>query len=331
MNGIFTRKFFIRLSSLISVAVFGLLTLFFAPGIFPAESVYLGFFCGLCTLSLYPVTYEASKNALVQALAVESADLFIVFVLLNSSLLLPILLSFNVIYVNVLSIWSAILKFGRIKSLFRYKAVLVSAQDHYRQVIRLGVVSLSMVLLESRNVPALQWICVSLAIPFYAAVHYSCWSDRILLFSKGKEKTMRELILGNLRSIPYVSDDEDARMSLLFTRVTKYMEQEKPFLHNNYTVKELAAAVFSNRSYLSKTINYFSGKNFNQFLNYYRVMYAIDLMKRDLNMKMLEIANLSGFHSMVTFNMSFRIYVEDTPAAYREKLWLESKRDKENN
>lgn len=329
MNGLFTRKFFIRLSALISIAVFVLLTLFFAQEMSCPESAFLGFFCGLCVLSLYPVTYEVSKNAFLQALLLESADLAIALSFLDSRLLLPILLSFNIIYVNVISVWSSIVKFSRVKSLFRCKAVLVSAQEHCRLVIRLGIVSLSLFLLEFRTVPALQWLCVSLSFLFYAAVHYSCWSDRILLFSKGREKTMRELILGNLRSIPYVSDDEDARMSMLFSRVTRFMEQEKPFLHKNYTVKELAAAVFSNRSYLSKTINYFSGKNFNQFLNYYRVMYAIELMKRDLNMKMLEIANLSGFHSMVTFNMSFRMYVEDTPAAYREKLWLDSKREKE--
>ena len=94
------------------------------------------------------------------------------------------------------------------------------------------------------------------------------------------------------------------------------MESKKPFLDPNFSLDTLAEAVFSNRVYLSKAINYYSGRNYRQFINYYRIMYATELIKKNYSIRVTELALRCGFHSVVSFNMAFKLYMNMTPSAY---------------
>ena len=60
----------------------------------------------------------------------------------------------------------------------------------------------------------------------------------------------------------------------LYDRCCRYMADRKPFLVESFSLGDLAGVLFTNKVYLSKTINYYSGKNFRSYINYYRVMYA---------------------------------------------------------
>ena len=61
----------------------------------------------------------------------------------------------------------------------------------------------------------------------------------------------------------------------LYDRCCRYMTERRPFLVDSFSLQDLANAVYTNKLYLSKAINRFSGKNFKQYVNYYRVMYAV--------------------------------------------------------
>ena len=107
----------------------------------------------------------------------------------------------------------------------------------------------------------------------------------------------------------------------LFNSLCAYMESKKPFLVEDLTLGDLAAAMFTNTLYLSRTINAYSGKNFRRFVNDYRVEYAIALFRKNMALKVTDLSELSGFHTVVTFNMAFKLVKGVNPS-----IWCQSER-----
>ena len=128
------------------------------------------------------------------------------------------------------------------------------------------------------------------------------------VFTHRREKTEEgdEMIIG----------DED-----LFRRCCFYMENKRPFLVDALTLSDVAAALFTNTLYLSRTINAFSGKNFRRFVNDYRVDYAMNLFRKNMSLKVSELSEMSGFHTVVTFNMAFKLVKGVAPS-----IWCQAER-----
>ena len=106
----------------------------------------------------------------------------------------------------------------------------------------------------------------------------------------------------------------------LYDRCCRYMADRKPFLVESFSLNDLAGALFTNRVYLSKTINYYSGKNFRNYLNYYRVMYAMELFRRNKSLTVAELGSLAGFHSGTTFNQAFKAVMKESPSTWCARL-----------
>lgn len=105
-----------------------------------------------------------------------------------------------------------------------------------------------------------------------------------------------------------------------------YMEEKRPYLDQTFDMSSLADRMFTNKLYLSKTINILSGRNFRQFVNFYRVRRAIELLKTDPRLKMGEVSEMSGFHSSVSFNMSFKVNTGKTPSEWLQDYLRELER-----
>ncbi|MBO4917433.1 MAG: helix-turn-helix transcriptional regulator [Bacteroidales bacterium] len=114
--------------------------------------------------------------------------------------------------------------------------------------------------------------------------------------------------------------EESRRIDLLFERVEEYMRKERPYLDDSFTMTRLATEMMTNKSMLSKTINEKAGKNFCRYVNTYRIQYAVSLMKRDRMLKVSELSMMSGFHSLASFNMAFKLIMNDTPSEYMRTL-----------
>ena len=72
--------------------------------------------------------------------------------------------------------------------------------------------------------------------------------------------------------------------------------------------------------YLSKAVNFHSGRNFSQLTNYYRVRYAKELITKDPSLKMNEISRMCGFHTVVSFNMAFKLNERMKPTQFVQSL-----------
>ena len=111
----------------------------------------------------------------------------------------------------------------------------------------------------------------------------------------------------------------------LYDRCCRYMADRKPFLVESFSLGDLASVLFTNRVYLSKTINYYSGKNFRSYINYYRVMYAMELFRRNKSLTMAELGSLAGFHSGTTFNSAFKAVMKESPSTWCARLRKKSR------
>lgn len=114
--------------------------------------------------------------------------------------------------------------------------------------------------------------------------------------------------------------EDSSRMDELFDRLEKFMQEREPYLDENLSLADLATAMLTNKTYLSKTINIKSGLHFCPYVNRYRVNYSLKIIHRDSRVKVAELALLSGFHSIASFNVAFRLFIGDTPSEYMRTL-----------
>ena len=111
----------------------------------------------------------------------------------------------------------------------------------------------------------------------------------------------------------------------LYDRVLEYFVESKPYLNPNLTINDVVSVVFSNKLYISRAISKFTGRNFCQFVNYYRIVHAIEQYRNNTDLKVIELAVQSGFNSAVSFGMAFKLYMGEKPGDWcrREKIRLD--------
>lgn len=137
-----------------------------------------------------------------------------------------------------------------------------------------------------------------------------------LLISKHKFLQVRAIVNGSLKDNIVLEEGEGKDMSVTYRKAQEYMENSKPYLRQTLSLEDLARELGTNKVYLSRTINVVSGRNFCQFVNYYRIQYAKEMMLSNPGTKMIEVALASGFNSVVTFNMAFKLNEKLTPSEW---------------
>ena len=103
-------------------------------------------------------------------------------------------------------------------------------------------------------------------------------------------------------------------------KVLAYFDKEKCYLNPELTLSELATKLDTNTSVLSAVINSGFGKNFNDFVNEYRVeAFKRKAAKPDSkHLTLLAIAFDCGFNSKATFNRAFKKVTDVSPKAFLE-------------
>lgn len=105
-----------------------------------------------------------------------------------------------------------------------------------------------------------------------------------------------------------------------FETIVAKLNETKAYLNSNLTIIELAEQVRLHPKKVSQTINQYSNKNFNHFINEFRINEAKKLLV-DPNYKNLTIETIfkdSGFNSKSVFNTIFKEATGITPSAYKK-------------
>ena len=109
------------------------------------------------------------------------------------------------------------------------------------------------------------------------------------------------------------SPGTDQLYSNIYERLLRYFEVHKPYLNSELTINDIVEVVFTNKLYISKAISHCTGRNFCQFVNYYRITHAVELFRKNPQLKVVELTSLSGFNSTTSFSAAFRLYMGEKP------------------
>lgn len=119
------------------------------------------------------------------------------------------------------------------------------------------------------------------------------------------------------------SDSDSAGMNetyrVVYERVLEYFDSNRPFLDSNLTINDIVKVVFSNKVYISRAISKYTGKNFCQFVNCYRIAYSVERFRGNMDLRITELAMMSGFNSVVSYNMAFRLFMNENPSDWCRK------------
>lgn len=109
----------------------------------------------------------------------------------------------------------------------------------------------------------------------------------------------------------------------VFERVEEYFRSDSPYLENNLSINDVSEHIFTNKVYVSRAISACSGSNFCQYVNGYRIRYAMDCFCQDPTLKVAELAFMSGFKTVASYNMAFRRIVGEIPSEWMRRITFE--------
>ncbi len=154
---------------------------------------------------------------------------------------------------------------------------------------------------------------VLLVLTVYALT-YRISSDSLFFLMRRHET----IILESMNDLPcdLVGDrsSPDDQYKMIFDRVVDYFESDLPYLRGNLVIEDLVKVVYANKLYISRAISRCAGRNFCQFVNYYRVRHSVELFKKNPDLKVTELSGQCGFNSVVSFTMAFKLYMNETPS-----------------
>jgi len=108
----------------------------------------------------------------------------------------------------------------------------------------------------------------------------------------------------------------------LLQKIIKAMENDKVFMDFTLSVGSLAGELSTNKTYVSQIINENYGKNFNAFVNEYRIKEARIMLASDeyRHLSIDGIAKSTGFKSISAFNTAFKKYTGLTPSYFLKSV-----------
>jgi len=107
----------------------------------------------------------------------------------------------------------------------------------------------------------------------------------------------------------------------LFEQLQQLFQHEHSYSNPAIALEKIATQMKINRTYLSRAINHCTGKNFNAYINEYRIKEAVRLMSADSNKFSLEgIAFEVGFNDRKTFYTAFKKITGLSPSEFRGNL-----------
>lgn len=208
-------------------------------------------------------------------------------------------------------------KFSKVRNLFKSDEVWNNVLD-FSNVFIAFLLALPSLLLSCGMAASVAAVLLQSAL---LAASYMLKNQNLSFLMNDKNmKMVKSIANSNLRD-PHDCDEsaESRRMNVLYKSVVEYMEKNQPFLDENFNLEDFARRLYTNKVYLSRTVNTLSGRNFRQFVNYYRVKYSTELFRQDPRLKVEELAMMSGFHTVVSFNMAFHLFMNETPSEWMRR------------
>ena len=163
-------------------------------------------------------------------------------------------------------------------------------------------------------------IVSALFILFSPRILYGFFPQMVVPNSK-KQHEIEDKPLNENPSIPkfYLPEQE---LQNTIEKMSLFMDQEKPYLNQNYSIHDLSRDINIPVYQLSPIINNYYQSNFNTWLNKFRVEYFIQISQREdkKGLTLDAIAKEAGFTNRTTFTNAFKKEKGTTPGQFVKTL-----------
>lgn len=291
----------------------------------------------LISLSVLTNTFMevAYKKAIVLAAICVSALMSLYYILCAAGVLMPAPPEvMRIVAVVLAGIWLAVYVWTVWRRLWRIHALMQSGTVWTVMCLAVdSLYALSLVFLIGfyAAFPDCRWVCavsfLFLTLVLMALGARIAYDSVFSVFQKHERRIVESMRISPVESAS-VSPGEENVYKELYDRIQTFFDEEKPFLNGNLTINDVVARVFSNKVYISRAICQCTGRNFCQYVNYHRVMFAMECFRHNPELKISELWPLCGFNTIVSFNMAFRLIMEENPSDWcrKEKIRLSKKR-----
>lgn len=143
--------------------------------------------------------------------------------------------------------------------------------------------------------------------------------DSVFILLHRQERRIVESLKISPVEVAGMGQREDDIYKDIYERVLEYFERDKPYLSGALTINDVVSVVFTNKLYISRAISQYTGRNFCQFVNYHRVMYSVACFRANTDLKVTDLWQMSGFNSIVSYNMAFRLFMGENPSDWCRK------------
>lgn len=181
--------------------------------------------------------------------------------------------------------------------------------------LMLVLISASLILCEESSCGV--WAPVLLELLLAAAICVRLGLGSYFVICQDHERRIMESL--KISQVEMASGGKLDNYRELYERIVDYFEKDKPFLDSKLTINDVVKVVFSNKVYISRAISQYTGRNFCQFVNYYRIAYSVECFRMNPELRITEMAELSGFNSVVSYNMAFHLFMHENPSDWCRK------------
>lgn len=167
-------------------------------------------------------------------------------------------------------------------------------------------------------------LSAAVALVLGGALLFMWWRWKLLkernaiLYERNVELARADALLSSQApvSAPELNDGSD---EALLDKIREVMTDPRVYCNPDFNLASLAEMVGSNTSYVSRSINQLTGKNFRTFINEYRIRRARMLMvddKKYASLTLRAIAEDVGIKSPANFIAAFKKVTGMTPSAF---------------
>ena len=130
-----------------------------------------------------------------------------------------------------------------------------------------------------------------------------------------EESAMMEEEAPEQEEIPLTPEKEH----IMAAEIRKLMDEKHLFLQPNLKINNLASMLNTNRNYIYIAINRGIGLSFAEYINKKRIEYAVQLIDKDRETLLTDVAHKSGFSSPSAFYRNFKLYMDCSPSDYQKR------------
>lgn len=150
----------------------------------------------------------------------------------------------------------------------------------------------------------------------------------LLVIYRRQKKMYRTLVTYHQNYIRKISAEEMKGLNQdkesdkdLFVKIENLMRSENLYRQKDLSLDKLAEMLATNRTYVSKAINNYSGHTFFSYLDSYRIQFATAAVSDiEANLPFKKIADDAGYNSVQVFYRAFSKSTGCSPGRYRDEI-----------